>query len=173
MNSPNPICHLRWKPVPVLTLTIDFLHLKFFPFSFSIFQYYLPCLFFLSRHLFFLHPCRKVKPTWNRTDSHFMSVQSVLSIDRLCLNLPLSHLSACVSIVFQVRRCVPSTWSSWLGCSKGGSKSRNHLSLFGRLFQMKSSRSQGADGCNQFMHLCSCCYQEENCIMHHLYSIPS
>ncbi len=99
----------------------------------------------------------RVKPTWRRTDIHFLSVQSILSVDSLCLNL--SHLSLSVSVVFQDQQCVPSTWSSWRGCLMGGSRSRNHPSLFGHPFQMKSFRSQGADGCNEFMHLCSGCYQ--------------
>lgn len=121
-------------------------------------RYYLPYLFFF-RHLFLPHPCRKQSPLDAGLTVVSYQFEVLLSIDSLSLNLPLSHLSVSVSLVSQVRQCVPSTWSSWLRCLMGGSRSRNHLSLFGRLFQMKSSRNQGADGCNHFMHLCSGCYQ--------------
>lgn len=147
---------------PFLALRIDFLYFNFFPFSrFTVYfsLEVLSTLSFLFPSLILSAPLSKVKPTWHRTDSRFISVRSVLSIDSLCLNLPLSHLSVFVSLVYQVQRFVPSTWSSWLRCLMGGSRSRNHLSLFGRLFQMKSSQSQGADGYNQFMHLCSGCYR--------------
>lgn len=45
----------------------------------------------------------------------------------------------------------------------GASRSRNPLNLFGRLFQMNSSPSQGTDGCDQFTHLRSGHYQESQC----------
>lgn len=49
-----------------------------------------------------------------------------------------------VSTASRAQPCVPLTWSSWLPCSTGGLRSRNHPSLFGRLYQMKSSQSRGA-----------------------------
>lgn len=104
-----------------------------------------------------LHYCEKAKPADCRLDSDsFTSLQRVLSIDSLCLNPPLTHLS--VSTASLVRQCAPLTWNSWLGCLMGGSRSRNHPSPFGHLFPMKSFRSQGADGCIQFMHLCLGCF---------------
>lgn len=71
---------------PFLTLTIDFLYFNFCHRSQTVFQplYNLPYLFSF-RHLFFLQPCRKVKPAWHRADNHFTSALSVISNNSLCL----------------------------------------------------------------------------------------
>lgn len=57
--------------------------------------------------------------------------------------------SPCFAAVSQARPCVPLTWSSWLACLMGGSRSRNPPSPFGPLLQTKPSPSQGTDGRNQ------------------------
>lgn len=146
-SSSNIICNFLWVPVHFSHLKLN-LNIWTPPSSFTFH------ILFRDRVLSFLF-CHsaQVKTPGRRLDGHFKSVQS----DSPCLNLPLSHLS--VSTVSQVRRCVPSTWSSWPGCLTGGSRSRNHPSLFGRLFLMKSSQSQGADVCTQCIHLCSGCYR--------------
>lgn len=138
--------HLRWVPVPFFMLSIDFFN--FFPFQGSNVYFSVLALSTLSFSFPVIY-------------SHHAKVLDAGLTVFSCLNQPLAHLSISVSVstVSRVRQCVPSTWSSWPGCSMGGSRSRNHLSLFGRLFQMKSSRSQGADGCNQCVHLCWGCYQ--------------
>lgn len=153
MNSPNPICHLHW-------VSVSFSHSQLTVYILtsillSVFQTYL--IFSFPVTYYFCPPVWKQSPLDTGLTSHFTSAQSTFPINILCFNLPLSHHS--VSLVSQVRQCVPLTWSSWRQCLMGGSRSRNHPSLFGHPYQMKSSRNQGADGSNRFMHLCSGCYR--------------
>lgn len=156
MNSPNPICHLCWVPCPflcsqfavyILTSFILFLlHI-----SLSIFQsrYYLPFLF--------LSPILSA-PMPEKSKAHLTQDWQLFHISWKCFfNQQSTSTSVSVSLASRVQQCVPLTWSSWLQYLMGGSRSRNQQNLFGRLSQMKSSRSQGAS-CNQFMHLCSGCY---------------
>lgn len=146
----QPISNLSSLPGVCLfllsQLTFYILTLFLFQVSQSIFQpsYNLPHLLFF-RHFFFPQPRWNVQPA----DTEPFCVSS-----KCFYQSPVS-----VSVAFQVRRCAPLTWSSWLLCLMEGLRSRNHQSLFGRLFQMKSSQNQGADGGNQFVHLCSSCYQ--------------
>lgn len=121
-----------------LTLTIDSLHFNFFHFSHSttFSEYYLPYRF-LFWHLFSLYAFRNLS-----LHDRWLSVSCrAQTTNRLCLNLTPSHLS--VPLVFLDRLCVPLTWSSWPGCLTGGSRNRNHQSLFGPLFLTKWSLSQG------------------------------
>lgn len=102
-----------------------------------------------------LQPCWKSKVYLTRDWQSLCVSSEVLSVSfGLCLTIPVSVLAA-----YQARQCAPLTWSSWLPCLMEGLRSRNHQSLFGRLFQRSSSQSQGADGTIHFTHLCADCYQ--------------
>lgn len=158
MNSPNPICHLHWVSVPFShsQLTVYILT----SFLQSIFQdgYSLPYHFFF-RDLFFSVTLSESKVCLTQDWQSFcMMSECFIKQQSLSQSTSVSPLCLTVSLVSQVRQCAPLTWSIWRRCLMGGSRSRNHPSLSGHLFQMKSSRSQGADGCNQFMQLCSGCY---------------
>lgn len=137
--------------------------------------YFLTLLPFFTFHSLFFLPVEALSTlSFSFSTSSFFTYslsaavesKTYLRPDRqsFCVNLtcfmnrrPPSHLPVCVSSVSLARRCAPLTWSSWPACLMGGSRSRSRRSLFGLLFQMKSSRSRGADGCSQFNHLCPGC----------------